>query len=71
MFLHNPKKICENYVYGFCPKGPECEQFHEKVHVKSVIADAETTLKLIANFPDEENWADKNAMTQQAPIFPG
>jgi hypothetical protein len=39
--------------------------------VKTVIADAETTLKLIANFPDEENWADKNAMTQQAPIFPG
>jgi hypothetical protein len=33
------------------------------VHAKSVVADGDTTLKLLANFPDEENWADKNAMT--------
>lgn len=46
-------------MYGFCPKGPECD----KEHVKSVIADNETTLKILANFADSENWADKNALS--------
>jgi hypothetical protein len=45
-------------MIGYCPKVPDCE----KVHVKSVIADADTTLKILANFPEEENWADKTAM---------
>lgn len=56
---HIHKKVCENYIYGFCPKGPDCDM----EHVKSVIADNETTLKLLANFPDNENWADKNALS--------
>ncbi len=46
-------------MYGFCPKGPDCE----KEHIKGLIADNETTLKILANFPDNENWADKNAMS--------
>ena len=58
MFNHIHRKICENYIYGFCPKGPECD----KVHVKSVIADTDTTLRILANFPESENWADKNAL---------
>lgn len=57
-FNHFYKKICENYVYGFCPKGPECE----KEHVKTVIADIDVTLKQLANFPEEENYIDKNAL---------
>jgi hypothetical protein len=52
---HNHKRICENYTYGFCPKGPECD----KLHVKSVISDNDTTLKILANFPDSDNWFDK------------
>lgn len=55
---HNSFKICENYMYGFCPKGPDCE----KEHIKGLIADNDSTLKILANFPDGENWADKNAM---------
>ena len=54
-FNHAPKKICENYLYGFCPKGPRCEM----EHVKTLIADQDLTLKILANFPDNENWADK------------
>ncbi|CDW77342.1 protein cpsf-4 [Stylonychia lemnae] len=57
---HYQKKICQNYMYGFCPKGPDCDL----EHIKSVIADNETTLKILANFPDNENWFDKNALSQ-------
>ena len=71
-FIHTPKYICEDYMYGFCPKGPECELYHQKVHIKSVIADNETTLKILANFPEKENWTDKNAFTVPTnPMFPG
>jgi len=24
------KKICENYLLGFCPLGPNCEDYHLK-----------------------------------------
>lgn len=48
-FLHNSQKICKNYMIGFCPKGPECDQ----AHLKGVVADSEMTLKIIANFPDD------------------
>jgi len=29
-FQHIYRKICEDYAYGFCPKGPECEKHHPK-----------------------------------------
>lgn len=57
---HNSAKICVNYTLGFCPNGPNCTQ----VHVKCVIADMETTLKYLANFPDSENWQDRTAIQQ-------
>ena len=55
---HMFRKICPNYVIGFCPKGPECEL----EHIKSIISDASLTLTALANFPEEENWADKSAV---------
>jgi hypothetical protein len=45
-------------MYGFCPKGPNCD----KEHIKTIIADNDTTLMILANFPVEEEWADKNAI---------
>ena len=64
-FLHNMDvglntNICTNYIIGFCPKGPECELVHLKG--LGVIADSDTTLKILANFPDKENWSDRNAI---------
>lgn len=44
--------ICANYMAGFCPWGPTCKQ----KHIKSVVIDEDTSLKLLANFPDSENW---------------
>lgn len=55
-------EICVNYLIGFCPKGPECEFLHLK---GGVIADSDTTLKILANFPDKENWSDRNAISSQ------
>ncbi len=59
-------EICPNYVIGFCPKGPSCGLLHLK---GGVIADSDTTLKVLANFPDKENWSDRNALQQQAPAM--
>jgi cleavage and polyadenylation specificity factor subunit 4 len=62
-FIHNMNnEICVNYLIGFCPKGPECEFLHLK---GGVIADSDTTLKILANFPDKENWSDRNAISSQ------
>ena len=52
--------LCVNYIIGFCPKGPDCEQVHLKG--LGVVADSDTTLKILANFPDKENWSDRNAI---------
>lgn len=57
-FNHVVGKVCYNYLIGFCPEGPECKL----AHLKSCIADLETTLSTLANFPPEENWVDKNSM---------
>jgi hypothetical protein len=46
-------------LIGFCPKGPECEFYHLK---SGVVADSDTNLKMLANFPDKENWTDRNAI---------
>lgn len=51
--------ICENYAYGFCPKGPTCD----KIHLKSVIADNDTSLKILASVADKDDWQDKNAIS--------
>ena len=55
---HQDYKVCKNYMIGFCPEGPNCLFYHPK----GIIADTETTLALLANFPNEENWSDKTAM---------
>ena len=55
---HFPKRVCINYSHGFCPKGPNCE-FE---HVKSVIADSDLALMILANFPESENLTDKSAL---------
>jgi hypothetical protein len=54
-------KICENYSSGFCPFGPECKY----KHLKSVIIGEQSSLKLLANFPDEENWIDSKYLYQR------
>ena len=46
------QEICPNYMAGFCPYGPDCKQ----KHLKSVVIDEQSSLKLLANFPDQENW---------------
>jgi len=38
--------------------------------LKSVIADVDTTLKILARFTDKEDWQDKNAI-QQNSFHPG
>ena len=60
---HEAKRICKNYMIGFCPLGPDCGQ----VHLKGLIADTDTTLKILANFPEDENWLDKSALQQSLP----
>jgi cleavage and polyadenylation specificity factor subunit 4 len=67
-FGHNTdnKELCVNYLIGFCPKGPDCELYHLK---GGVIADSDTTLKILANFPDKENWTDRNAISSQQPAI--
>jgi hypothetical protein len=57
-------ELCPNYMIGFCPKGPNCELIHLKL---GVVGDSDTTLKTLANFPDKENWSDKNAIQVQPP----
>jgi hypothetical protein len=47
-----------NYTIGFCPNGPECE-FE---HVKGILADHDLALMILANFPEHENFTDKNAL---------
>mmetsp|Transcript_31695 Transcript_31695/g.30986 ORF Transcript_31695/g.30986 Transcript_31695/m.30986 type:complete len:282 (+) Transcript_31695:6-851(+) len=59
-FIHMSKKICENYLYGFCPLGPNCD----KEHLKTVISEHDTSLKILALFPDSEDYHDKNAFFQ-------
>jgi cleavage and polyadenylation specificity factor subunit 4 len=61
-FIHDfsyKVEICTNYMIGFCPKGPNCDKYHYK---GGVLADSDTTLKLLGNFPDKENWSDRNAL---------
>jgi hypothetical protein len=48
------QRVCENYMLGFCPKGPNCKF----IHVRSFIAPQDLSLKVLANFPIEENWMD-------------
>jgi hypothetical protein len=43
-------------MLGFCPKGPDCD----KAHVKNMISPQDLELLVLANFPSEENWIDKN-----------
>lgn len=54
---HSFTKVCVDYTLGFCPKGPLCEQ----QHIKSMISDTELALSILANFPEAENWTDRNA----------
>jgi hypothetical protein len=54
----NHGKICPDYALGFCPQGPNCKQ----AHVKCVISDADMSLKVLANFPDNENFQDRLAL---------
>ena len=49
---HVQKVICQNYMMGFCPKGPKCE----KEHIKSLIPDNMLSLGMLANFPAEYDW---------------
>ena len=61
-FIHDYSykvEICTNYMIGFCPSGPNCDKYHYK---GGVLADSDTTLKLLGNFPDKENWSDRNAL---------
>lgn len=44
--------MCQNYLIGFCPLGPECP----KVHVKSMVSPKDLCLSTIANMPAEFNW---------------
>ncbi len=30
-FAHVRKEICKDYMYGFCPEGPECQYAHPKM----------------------------------------
>mmetsp|Transcript_28470 Transcript_28470/g.21277 ORF Transcript_28470/g.21277 Transcript_28470/m.21277 type:complete len:99 (-) Transcript_28470:174-470(-) len=66
-FTHTPLKICENYLYGFCPEGPNCD----KVHLKGVIADKDMTLRILASFPENEDFQDKNAFFGNGAFLPG
>lgn len=60
-------QLCPEYTAGFCPRGPHCKQRH----LKSVVIDEQTSLKNLANFPDEENWAQNTALPHQGKLVPG
>ena len=49
-----PQAVCENYLLGFCPDGPNCEA----VHVRSLLSPQDLSLSTLANFPREEDWID-------------
>jgi hypothetical protein len=51
---HVQKLICQDYIIGFCPKGPACL----KEHIKTVLADQDLCLSILANFPQNDDWAD-------------
>ena len=57
-------QLCPEYAAGFCPRGPHCKQRH----LKSVVIDEQTSLKELANFPDEENWVQNTAMPLQGKL---
>lgn len=59
-FLHDmqEKRICLNFALGFCPLGPECQD----VHVKNLLSPRDLQLMVLANFPQEENWSDSQAL---------
>ena len=44
--------VCLNWISGFCPKGPKCQY----AHLKSVVIDEISSLKMVANFPDSEDY---------------
>lgn len=54
-------------MMGFCPKGPDCD----KTHIKSIISDSDSSLRMLANFPEAENWADKNILAVNQGNFMG
>ena len=41
--------------------------YHDKVHAKSIISETETTLTILANFPENENWGDKSNINNLTP----
>ena len=54
--------MCENYLLGFCPDGPDCAA----IHVKSLLSPQDLSLATLANFPGEENWFDSKIHMNQS-----
>lgn len=44
--------MCQNYLLGFCPLGPDCPN----VHLKNMLSPQDMSLSVIANLPQEFNW---------------
>ena len=60
-YTHDIQKLCSSYMLGFCPDGPNCSF----AHVKFSIAHQDLKLSILANFPPEEEWSDRKALTVQ------
>jgi len=52
IYFSQGQDVCPFYLAGFCPYGPNCNQ----KHLKSVVIDEQASLRMLANFPDSENW---------------
>ncbi len=54
---HTIREICQNYILGFCPDGPNCH----KEHIKNLIKSDSLSLAALANFPQDYDWVDRSS----------
>ena len=58
---HTPREVCPDWMYGFCPKGPNCKLYH----IPSPIAESDDNLDTLGTMlrtqyiyrqPVKPNW---------------
>lgn len=66
-FLHEyvEKPLCQDFLLGFCPLGPQCPGYH----LKSMLNPQQLQLAALANFPPQENWCDYRVVAQPPPAM--
>lgn len=56
IFWHDDSfKICQNYMLGFCPEGPNCPHAHVRYSINPMLL----SLMELGKHPKEEDWVDR------------